>query len=55
MRDSPVNSSANKQLLQDECCDLYGEYCYPCNTTATAAGHKDGEKKPVKGKKRHSD
>jgi len=54
MKDSSVNSSANKQLHQDECCDLYSEYCYPCNTTATAASRKDGEKKPVKGKKPQS-
>lgn len=54
MRDPVINPNENKQSHHEECCDLYGEYCYPCNTGIEVANRKEGEKKAVKGKKRRA-
>lgn len=52
MRDSRANPADHKQLPKAECCDLYGEYCYPCNTTPATATPKEGERSVGKGEKR---
>jgi len=45
MSDSPVNSADHKQPGHEECCDLYGEYCYPCNPPSLTVNGKEKQKK----------
>ena len=49
MRDSSISSADHKRPSQEECCDLYGEYCYPCNAPAASAEDKRKQKKQRKG------
>lgn len=48
MRDSSVNSTEHKQTGHEECCDLYGEYCYPCPSPSLSANDKEKQKKQRK-------
>ncbi len=50
MTQSPVNTSEHKKLLKDECCDLYGEFCYPCNINVAETPAKVGDKQRRKKK-----
>lgn len=54
MNHSPVSSSDAKKKHQDECCDLYGEYCYPCTIDVAAATPKGGAEKVGERNKRGS-
>lgn len=48
MRDSSVNSTDHKQSGHEECCDLYGEYCYPCNPPSLTVNGKEKQEKQRK-------
>lgn len=56
MRQQPANPTGNKPIAQDECCDLYNEYCYPCNSGSTVGTlQQELQKKAQKTKKRSAD
>lgn len=48
MSDSSVNSTEQKQTGHEECCDLYGEYCYPCTPSSLTVNDKEKQKKQRK-------
>lgn len=49
MNGSSDSSTHPKQPDQGECCDLYGEYCYPCHTPALSVKRGTKQKKQRKG------
>ena len=48
MRDSFISSTDHQHPSKEECCDLYGEYCYPCHAPAVTVTGKETQKKQRK-------
>lgn len=55
MRKTTIKPRENKELRNEECCDLYGEYCYPCTAPAEPANRKGEMKVGSKQVKRRSE